>query len=374
MACDCSDKDASTDAVCDCAGFHFREDMEALDWGNDTVYVFGHKTPDVDAVASSLAYAALMRSLGFRAVAKVSSPINRETVLVAERLGFKVPELMTSVPSGAHLVLTDHAEYAQSVDGARDAKIIQIIDHHTPGDIEAAGSSIYVRRDYYGSTCTLIWHLYREAGVELDEEVAKILLAGILSDTRNLTKSNTTLTDSVVLGKLREQLKLSSDSIEKLFKEMSDVAHDYSGMGDKEIFLVDYKDYDIGRFSIGIASNSWYDESTRDEFLGRLRAVMPEVAPEKKRDILFAKVDLFKPNTDSLLSNAVSKILDGISEQSLGSYILYYGREGFEGEAKEVAEAAFGKSVAEGLCYSEEKLSRKTDMVPMMTEAIGKRK
>ena len=270
---------------------------------------------------------------------------------------------MTSVPFGTHLILTDHAEYAQSVDGARDAEIIQIIDHHIPGDIEAAGSSIYVRRDYYGSTCTLIWHLYREAGVELDEEVAKILLAGILSDTRNLTKSNTTLTDSVVLGKLREQLKLSSDSIEKLFKEMSDVAHDYSGMGDKEIFLVDYKDYDIGRFSIGIASNSWFDESTKEKLFERFFAVMPEIAAEKKRQILFAKVDVLNPDADSGTSVDASGL-------RVGTHVLYYGIENYAAEAKKIAEAAFGKSVGEGICFSARKLNRKTDMVPMITEVV----
>ena len=55
---------------------------------------------------------------------------------------------------------------------------------------------------------------------------------------------------------------------------------------------------------------------------------------------------------------------------SVGSYILYYGKEGLEVKAKEIAEAAFGKSIEEGICYSAEKLSRKTDMVPMLTEVV----
>ena len=334
-----------------------------MDWGDDTTFVFGHKTPDVDAVTSSLAYAALMRFMGHNAVAKVSSPVNRETELVAERLGFKVPEQMTSVKPGTRLILTDHAEYAQSVDGARKAKILQIVDHHTPGDIEAEDSSIYVRRDYYGSTCTLIRHLYEEAEVKLDDDVAKILLAGILSDTRNLTKSNTTRADTLILNELQKKLGISTDSLEKLFKDMSNVAHDYSGMSAEEIFLVDYKDYDIGRFAMGIASNSWYDESTKGEFFKQLSAVMPKIATEKKRDILYAKVDVFKPNADA-------KSKDETPDVSLGSYILYYGKEGFEGKAKEIAEASFGESLAKGICYSAEKLSRKTDMVPKLTEVV----
>ena len=289
MICACSDKDSSVESGCAC-DTEFIDSIAAMDWGDDTTFVFGHKTPDVDAVTSALAYAALMRSMGHNAVAKVSSPVNRETELVAERLGFKIPEQMTSVPSGTRLILTDHAEYAQSVDGARDAKILQIIDHHTPGDIEEADSSIYVRREYYGSTCTIIWHLYKEAEVEVDDEIARILLAGILSDTRNLTKSNTTRADTLILQELQKKLGLSTDSIEKLFKDMSEVAHDYSGMSDEEIFLVDYKDYDMGGFAMGIASNSWYDESSKEDFFKQLLDVMPKIASEKKRDILFAKV------------------------------------------------------------------------------------
>ena len=360
----CGDKSSTAvEERCNC-DFEFRESVAAMDWGDDTAYVFGHKTPDVDAVTSSLAYAALMRAMGHNAVAKVSSPVNRETEFVAKQLGFELPDEMVSVKPGTRLILTDHAEYVQSVDGAHEAKILQIIDHHTPGDIDA-DSSAYVRRELWGSTCTLIKYLYQEAGVKLDDEVAKILLAGILSDTRNLTKVNTTRADSVVLGELMNQLKMSSDSVRSLFRGMSEASHDMSGMTDKEIFLADYKDYTIGDFDLGIASENWYDDSTKDDFFERMFAVMPEIAKEKDRDILLSKVDLHTPNPDP-----------AASEDSLylnaGTYILYYGVGDYAEKAKEIAESAFGESVKEGICYSAETLSRKTHVVPMVTDAIEK--
>ena len=169
---------------------------------------------------------------------------------------------------------------------------------------------------------------------------------------------------------------------------MSNVAHDYSGMSDEEMFLVDYKDYDIGSFAMGIASNSWYDESTKETlFITERRlviymrkfqkfrcimketlfkkflAVMPKIATEKNRDILYAKVDVFKPNVDA-------KSKDETPDTSLGSYILYYGQNGFEDKARKIAEAAFGETIEEGICFSAEKLSRKTDMVPKLTEVV----
>ena len=158
----CGDKSSTAvEERCGC-DFEFRESVAAMDWGDDTAYVFGHKTPDVDAVTSSLAYAALMRAMGHNAVAKVSSPVNRETEFVAKQLGFELPDEMVSVKPGTRLILTDHAEYVQSVDGAHEAKILQIIDHHTPGDIDA-DSSAYVRRELWGSTCTLIKYLYQHS-------------------------------------------------------------------------------------------------------------------------------------------------------------------------------------------------------------------
>ena len=144
---------------------------------------------------------------------------------------------------------------------------------------------------------------------------------------------------------------------------MSEVAHDYSGMSAEEIFLVDYKDYDMGDFAMGIASIIWYDESSKEDLFKQLFDVMPKIASEKERGILFAKVDVFKPNTDPETRGEMPDL-------SVGSYILYYGKEGLEDKAKEIAEAAFGKSVEEGICYSAEKLSRKTDMVPMLTEVV----
>ncbi len=117
-------------------GAAYRAVLRGLDWGQNTTFVYGHKTPDVDAVCSSLGYAKLMRALGYNCKAKVSGPINRETQYIAQRFGFDVPELKTAVPTGTRLILTDHTDYAQCVDGAREATILQKIDHHVDGDIK----------------------------------------------------------------------------------------------------------------------------------------------------------------------------------------------------------------------------------------------
>ena len=220
-----------------------------------------------------------------------------------------------------------------------------------------------MNRQIIGSACTIIWDLYKKTDVKIDDEMAKILLAGLLSDTRNLTKVASSALDSSAWKSLIEQLKLSPDSVAKLSREMSDASHDYYGMTDKEIFLADYKDYEIEGVNIGIASNDWYVDSTMNDFIKRLAAVMPEIAKENKRDILFAKVDAHDPNPDPETAEEMPYI-------ETGSYTLVYATSGNETIAKEIAESAFGELSSEGVYFSATKLSRKSFMVPKITEYL----
>ena len=205
-------------------GKAYRALLKSLDWGNDTCYVYGHKTPDVDAATSALSFARLMRQLGYNCKAKVSSPTNRESAYISALLGFELPELKTSVVPNTRLILTDHTDYAHCVDGAREAVILQ---NHVEGDIADAVIP-YVRREMVGSTNTIIYQMYRELGIAIDDETARIMLAGILSDTRNLSTSTTQKIDSTAWLALISQLGLSPDSVAKINQAMKDAANDYT--------------------------------------------------------------------------------------------------------------------------------------------------
>ena len=328
----------------------FRTILKSLGWGKDTTYVYGHKTPDVDAVCSSLAYASLMRTLGYNCKAKVPGATNRETAYIASVFGFALPELKSSVAPQTRLILTDHTDYVQCVDGARDAKILQKIDHHVEGDILDSGIP-YVRREMIGAACTIIYEMYQEQGVSIDDELARILLAGIVSDTRNLSKPATCAIDSVAWVVLTTQLGISPDSMAVISKHMSEAADNYDGMTDKEIFMSDYKGYEYNSYKFGMGSLDCVAEEM-DGFIDRMLAVMPEVAKENRLHMLFAKIDnkVLLPGT--------------IDYTDAGTYFIYYG----EG-AQAVAEAIFGPSLREGVTYSEEKISRK-QIVPKITEIL----
>ena len=335
-------------------GAAFRAMLKTLDWGIDTTFVYGHKTPDVDAVCSALAYANLMRTLGYNCKAKISSDINRETAYIADEFGFALPQLKSSVAPQTRLILTDHTEYAQCVDGATEAIILQKIDHHAEGDIPDGGIP-YVRREMIGSTCTIIYEMYKELGIGIDDETAKILLAGLLSDTRNLTKPATQYKDSVAWAALVTQLHLE-DKVTEISHQMSEASNNYFGMTDSEIFLSDYKGYDIGGKAIGIGSLDCMATEMED-FINRMLTVMPQVLTDKELDMLFAKIDNKIPNPDE--SNPDDLFLDD------GTYFIYYG----EG-AQAIAESVIGQaSLSEGVTYSKEKVSRKP-IVAKITEIL----
>ena len=334
-------------------GAAFRAKLARLNWGTDTTFVYGHKTPDVDAITSSLSYAKLMRALGYNCKAKASSAINRETSYISKRFGFAIPELKTSVKPNTRLILTDHTDYAQCVEGAREAIILQKIDHHIEGDIPDATIPI-VRREMVGSTCSIVYECYKELGIAIDDETAKILLAGIVSDTRNLTKTTTKGIDSTAWKTLVTQLHLE-DQITDINRQMAEAAYNYDGMTDAEIMLSDYKEYEINRRLIGFGSLACKNAEMKP-FIARMLAVMPEVMKQKGRDMMFAKIDNLVANPDPT-DTSVPYIENG-------TYFIYYG----EG-AKAIAEAIFGSSLSEGVIYTSENLSRK-QIVPKITELL----
>lgn len=336
-------------------GDELREMLRALDWGSDTCYVYGHKTPDVDAVTSALAYARLMQALGYNCEAKVSSEMNRETEFIASFFGFELPELKTSVAPQTRLILTDHADYMQCVDGAREAVILQVIDHHEEGEIAKSGIPI-VRREMVGSTNTIIFGMYHELGIDIDDETARIMLAGLVSDTKNLKKASTCAADTAVWEVLTAQLYISPDSMAVIYKQMSKAAEDVSGMTDKDIYLSDYKGYEYNGYLFGMSSQDTKEQEAED-YLNRMLAVLPEVLAEKGLDMIFAKIDLKVPNPDT--SDPDNKYVNA------GTYLLYYGTG-----ARETAEAVFGASLREGVTYSKTKISRR-EIVPLIQDYLS---
>ena len=191
----------------------------------------------------------------------------------------------------------------------------------------------------------------------MSDDVARILLAGMLSDTSNLTKSNVTYEDHDAWNALTTQLKLSPERVADIYRIMEEAQSNYDGMSDYDIFISDYKDYDMSGIPVGIGCVEWKDYASMDAFINRMLAVMPEAMVKKERTMMFCMATRYEANPDPYSADKVIP---------LGTYILYTG----EG-ARELAEQAFGESLRDGVCYSETRLSRKSDVVPLFTRILS---
>jgi manganese-dependent inorganic pyrophosphatase len=124
-------------------------------------------------------------------------------------------------PVERKLILVDHNELSQAVSGAEEVEILEIIDHHRIGAL-TTHRPILFRNEPVGSTSTIVAECFLREGVELPPAIAGLLLAGLVSDTLNLTSPTTTPRDGAVLGRLQEISGVNArEFTEKLFSSGS---------------------------------------------------------------------------------------------------------------------------------------------------------
>ncbi|MFC1856000.1 putative manganese-dependent inorganic diphosphatase [Thermodesulfobacteriota bacterium] len=177
--------------------------------------------------------------------------------------------------SKTKLILVDHNELDQSVEGADKAEIIEVIDHHRLANPQTMQPILFINQPV-GSTSTLIAKFYFEQQVPLDKETAGLLISGIISDTINLKSPTTTLVDEHMLTKLNEIAKLDLDDYAN---QMLIAGVNLAGREPKQIIYNDFKKYKEGRISFGVGQTEvvGFDEfntmkSAIIEELERIRA------------------------------------------------------------------------------------------------------
>ena len=155
------------------------------------------------------------------------------------------------------LVLVDHNEKSQCVDGFEEATILGIIDHHRLGDIETAGP-MFFRGQPLGCTATIITQMYDEAGVEIPADIAGIMCCAILSDTLAFRSPTCTALDKATATRLAA---IAGENIDSLAEEMFAAGEDLSDRTPIALFNTDCKILRIGDLKIAVAQGVFYSES-----------------------------------------------------------------------------------------------------------------
>lgn len=245
-------------------------------------------------------------------------------------------------PKRKKVILVDHNEYGQSVDGLKEAQIIEIVDHHKLGDI-STNQPITFTNIPVGSTATIVYNLFRQSDVELDRSTAGLLISGILSDTLYFKSPTTTLTDRKAVENLNQILQLDLDEyVMQMFKAGTSL----EGQSAAEIFFKDFKDFESDNRKIGVSQ----------VFTLNLEAV-----EARKSEILEVLNHTHEANHYTVTLFLVTDLMKN------GSYIMY------RSEIGNLMTSVFEKEVTQG-SFIANVVSRKKQVIPRIFEELSKHK
>ena len=151
------------------------------------------------------------------------------------------------------IILVDHNEATQAVEGFDQAEILEIIDHHRIGSLETSGP-VYFRNQPVGCTATIITQMYDENGVDIPPQIAGLLLAAILSDTLAFRSPTCTPVDVAAAKRLAQ---IAGVDIDEFSTEMFEAGEKLDGKTPEEVFLQDFKVFMCGDIRFGVAQGSY---------------------------------------------------------------------------------------------------------------------
>ena len=172
------------------------------------------------------------------------------------------------------VILVDHNEKNQAVDGVEEAEVLEIIDHHRLSSIETMGP-VFFRNQPVGCTATIVYQMYQEAGVEPDQVNAALLCSAIISDTLMFRSPTCTPLDENTARKLAE---IAGVEVESLAQEMFNAGSNLKGKSAEEICFLDFKQFTVNDTVFGVGQ---VNSMSADELKEIRRIVQPHL--EKAR-------------------------------------------------------------------------------------------
>ena len=141
----------------------------------EKILIFGHKNPDTDTICSSMVKERFNKKTGCKFPKAVRlGNINKETQYVLNYLGLEAPELIENIEEGQKVILVDHNEFGQSVNGIEKAKIMGVVDHHRIANFETSEPLYYLAKPY-GCTSTILYQEYKHRNFEISKEEAILM-------------------------------------------------------------------------------------------------------------------------------------------------------------------------------------------------------
>ena len=304
------------------------------------ILVFGHKNPDTDTITSAIVYAYLKQQLGTDAEAVRLGDVNNETKFALEKFGFEAPRLIANVKDEAEkVILVDHNEFQQSADGIEEVQVTEVIDHHRIANFQTA-DPLYFRAEPVGCTATILNKLFKENGVEVPANIAGLMLSAIVSDTL-LFKSPTCTEQDVQAGK--ELADIAGVDVADYGLAMLKAGADLSDKSLEDLLSLDAKGFEFGEYKSVVAQVNAVDI---EDVLGR----QEELVNLLNKNVADNGLDLFFFVVTDILNNDSTAVAVG--------------------QVAEAAAKAFGAEIVNGRIALPGVVSRKKQIVPVLTENL----
>ncbi len=181
------------------------------------------------------------------------------------------------------VILVDHNEKSQAVDGIEGAEILEIIDHHRLGSLETM-SPVFFRNQPLGCTSTIIYQMYHEKGVKVERKIAGLLLSAIISDTLMFRSPTCTELDKQVAESLAQ---IAGEEIETLARAMFEAGSDFKNKTVQEIFYQDFKIFHVDEISFGVAQLSSMSRPELKQVREKVLPYLNTALGEQKLDMVF---------------------------------------------------------------------------------------
>ncbi len=241
------------------------------------------------------------------------------------------------------IILVDHNERSQSIDGLEHADILEIIDHHRVADV-ATGSPIYFRNEPVGSTSTIISSIFFENGIRPSKKTAGLLCAAIISDTLYFKSPTSTNTDRMALERL---LKIAHLDADEFAMEMFRAGTSLEGKTPEQLLAQDFKTFTLDDQKIGISQVYSLDAEALTDYKDDLLSLMDKRAEKEEYTIYGLLItDIFKEESELIVT----------------------------GPNKELLETAFDKKLSNNSMVLPGVLSRKKQVIPVVTQVLLSRR
>ncbi|WP_425255493.1 manganese-dependent inorganic pyrophosphatase [Mammaliicoccus sciuri] len=304
-------------------------------------FIFGHKNPDTDTIASALVMEDLQKELGNDVQAARLGDVSDETQFALDYFKVKAPALLETPLKDKDVILVDHNEFQQSADDITDATITMVVDHHRISNFETA-APLYYRAEPVGCTTTILKKMYEENGIEIKPEIAGLMISAIISDTLLFKSPTCTEQDKQACEALA---KIANVDLNEYGLEMLKAGASVKGKSPEFLLNMDAKSFNMGDKVVRIAQVNTVD-------VNEVLEIQEDVENEINAIIAKEQYDLF-----------VFVITDILNSDSTAIAL---------GKEQQVVTKAFNTELNGNVAVLPGVVSRKKQVVPPIDELLGK--